>query len=521
MPQDNATQQKPVGPFEDFEACVAHFQGDEEVDDPEALCGWMEENQGKTAVQEYQPDAGEVEELVQAMKDPATSSVLTDLEVSFVSGVEDPAQDSQWVMAKDAQQEGADWGVNAPLVLQKGTAIALDEAQADDGPEQQKAWAPVLIPNETDKQGDVIPPEAIEKAAHRFVSEFRNIDTDHDLLEGKGTPIESWTLKEESTFTLPDGSDSRQYPKGTWMMGVKFADEAWKRIKDGELSGFSIYGEATEHSVAELLGDDTDLAMGAQASAPQAAAKEADSESDTMENDTDSGAEGEFQMKELPEDAVQMLAGSVDAMLAAEDAEPDEVPLGEFVQWALDNGEFATDSVVIGGVEYTAEGAGGDGTEGDGEEPDEETPPGGEEMEAEMENTENTEDSPSEGETSTKELLEDVRDTVKSTQESVEQHGDRIEALEDAVFEKEQGPDHEGEGEGQEAAAPDSAEVEQAASEAAEDEVKSLLGIEELPDDPDERQEIVRKHLHEEPQDGDTVGNPDSWTEDEVSEVVR
>ncbi len=520
MPEENAEQQKPVGPFDDFEACVQHFQGDPEVDDPEALCGWMEENAQASAVQEYQPDADEVEALVQAMKDPAASSVLTDLEVTFVSGVGDPAQDSQWVMAKDAAQErGADWGVTAPLVLQKGTAVALDEDEQDG--EQQKAWAPVLIPNETDKQGDVIPPEAIEKAAHDFLAQFRNIDTDHDLLEGKGTPIESWTLKESSTFTLPDGSESREYQKGTWMLGVEFSDEAWDRIKSGDLTGFSIYGEATEHSVSELLGDGVDLEMGGTTSPMQATAKEADTHEEPMENEPDSGDEGEDLEKALPEEAVQMLSGSVDAMLAAEDAEPDEVQLDEFIQWALDNGEFETDSVIVGGVEFTAEGGGGsEDSDGGGEEQPEETPDEqAEPAEQQMEN-ENPEDGPDEGETSTKELLEDVRDTVKSTQESVEQHGERISDLEDAVFEKDEGEQEASEAEQPEDAPTDEVEVEQAASEAAEAEVKSLLGLDELPDDPDERQEVVRKHLHEQDEDSG-LGSPDSWSEDEVSEVVR
>ena len=141
-------------------------------------------------------------------------------------------------IGKDAETDAADadWGVTAPLVV-----------KADDGErEQQKAWAPVLIPNETDKQGDVIPADEIEKAAHQFLAEFRNIDTDHDLLSGRGAPIESWTLKEASTFTLPDGGESREYPAGTWMLGVEFADQAWQRVKSGDLTGFSIYGEAEE-----------------------------------------------------------------------------------------------------------------------------------------------------------------------------------------------------------------------------------------------------------------------------------
>ena len=30
------------------------------------------------------------------------------------------------------------------------------------------------------------------------------------------------------------------------MLGVEFDDRAWKRVKDGDLTGFSIYGDAEE-----------------------------------------------------------------------------------------------------------------------------------------------------------------------------------------------------------------------------------------------------------------------------------
>lgn len=586
MPEENADTQKPVGPFEDFEGCVRHFEDDEQVDDPEALCGWMEENKEASPVQEYQPSEDEVQSLVEAMKEPAADTVLTDLEVTHVSGVGDPAQDSQWVMAKSAEDSPADWGVTSPLVFTKshpplprfkaeipeqyhaqdedaaaemaadlgcsgahqhddgtwmpcashttlvGTLVEAGELEVDsyhdegesegedvemqdpaedlddacwegyvavglkpdpngdgmvpdcvpedseqaqaasakgcgcagastgtlalqDDQAQRKAWAPVLIPNETDKQGDVIPAEAIEKAAHEFLTEYRNIDTDHDLLEGKGVPVESWTLKEEATFTLPDGSESRPYPKGTWMMGVEFNDQTWDRVKNGDLTGFSIYGEATEHSVQELLGGGVGVEMGDTIAQFRATAKEADS--DTTETMTD----------------------------------PENDPENSGNEQEAKDGEG-------------------------GEQPDE----GGE-------------DQPT---------LKEIKDTVESTNESVESmqekqadHAERLESLEAEVFEKDEGTEGEGDGEGGESEK-DQPEVDadevaeqateqatEAATEEAKAEVKSLLGLDEdedLPEDPQKRQEVVRKHLHESPED-DGLGSPDSWSEDEVSEVVK
>lgn len=457
MPEENDVEMA-VGPFDDMEQCVLHFEEDPDVDDPQALCTWMDENQESTAVQEYAPNEDDVQALVEAMKDPSAESVLTNLQVTYVSGVENPAQDSQWVMAKDADAHDADWGVNAPLVTAKD--LALDDGdESPDQAEQQKAWAAVLIPNETDKQGDVIPPESIEKAAHEFLSEFRNIDTDHDLLEGKGAPIESWTLKESREFSLHEDEGTREYPAGTWMLGVEFNDESWQRVKEGELTGFSIYGEAEATPIQDILGgsEAPDASIEADYAA-EAAAKGADTtdnESSNMEDPEDT-----------PEDGTEN---------EAKDGEGEETPEGEQ-------------------------------PEGESEEP----------------------------------TLKEIQDTVESTHETVTSVKDtqedlesRLSEVEDEVFEKED--DEEPEGEATDEVDPDEVKEEaaeaaseaaeekatEAATEAAEEAVKSLFGVDELPDDEDERQEVMRKAVHEESEGGDGIGSPDDWGADEVSEVMK
>jgi hypothetical protein len=433
---------KPIGPFEDHAACVAHFDDDPAVDDPDALCGWMEEHSEASVVEEYQPGEDEVQALVDAMNDPEADTVLTDLQVTHVSGVGDPAQDSQWVMAKDtADRTGADWGVSAPILFKSRSPLPKADADPDD--EQRKAWAPVLIPNETDKQGDVIPADAIEKAAHVFLSEFRNIDTDHNLLEGKGVPIESWTLKEESAFTLPDGSESREYPEGTWMLGVKFTEDTWKRVREGDLSGFSIYGEATEHAVDELLGTGgVDVSRMETVAEYRATAKDVDNDMSETNN-------------EPPAD----------------------------------------------------EGTETDAPDGDGE--------------------------PDEGAPALKELAEtmdDVNETVTSIEKNQNDHAERLDALEAEVYEKDDdddgeddAPDVDPEKVAEQAAEDATAAATDAAADAAEAKVKSMLGLDaegDLPEDPDERADVVRKHIHE-VSDDSKPANPDAWSEDEISEVMK
>jgi hypothetical protein len=677
-----AEQQKPVGPFEDFDACVAHFQGDEEVDDPGALCGWMEQNQKAEAVQEYAPEESDVQSLVNAMASAGADSVLTNLEVTYVSGVGEPAQDSQWVMAKEASADAADFGVNAPLLVPGesghparaeeateeggvtrlakqpdsladidfgdypeaavenarmalearedhgnpedcGTQVGweranqldngedlsedtvarmaqfarhesnydpeasredcgwlmwkawgghegiewaqdkMDEVEAVKGEEyavqtltrhlkdeaedledacwdgyvavglkpdpngsgdmvpdcvpedeveqsvreryqsgraahrskqavpeagegttyERKAWAPVLIPNETDKQGDVIPQKSVEKAAHEYMRNHRKVDTDHDLLEGKGAPVESWTLKEARTFTLPDGTESREYPEGTWMLGVEFENAAWERVLNGDLTGFSIYGEAEEHSVDALLGTEQETEVAATA-------KEATGSTHQTMNS-----------KQLDEEDLEEMVGMLAAYFEEEGGAVEETTLQEVVEWATGSATASMDDMAeLAGEEVPIRDTAGG--EMPGEDPEEE--------DTSM-STGNTENEEAEEEQSLKEMVAAVQDIAQDTRKTVSGLDDRVADLEAEVFE--------------EAGTEEATEevVEQAREEASE-EVKSLLGLgvdEDLPEDDEERRAVVRKHLAEPGEDeGSGLGAPDAWSEDDLEEVL-
>lgn len=544
MTEQDGDVQKPVGPFEDFEACVRHFDDDPDVDDPEALCGWMEQN--KDLAQEYDPQDGGVLEFVEALKEPAAEKVLTNLSVTFVSGVENPAIDSQWVYAKDAEaQDGADWGVTAPIVLHSSKTVAVDgggkapvwstagkDDDEGDVAEEQKAWAPVLIPNETDKQGDVIPSDEIESAAHDFLAEYRQIDTDHDLFDGKGVPIESWTLKEAQTFTLPDGSESREYPAGTWMMGVQFSDEAWKRVKEGELTGFSIYGEATQIDVEDFLGGDVSPEQAQEASAATAAALAAKgvtgAENQHMsENDNDP----DDVEKQVPSEALDLIVGSVESYIASTGGSLDD-SLSDWMEWGVsEGGDFEESSLTVAGEDISGDGGsdnsgdqpnqdqpdqggqdGGPDTNGGGDQPpqdqqmSENKNEGGEEPPADPEGEQADE------EPSLKEMVASVKGTVEETQKGVESVRDRVDDLEAEVFGKDE------DGDGGEAEATPQEDLE----DAVEQKMADILGVakSDLPEDPEERNEVIRKHIHESRDPSNDGADPDSWNDDDFAELT-
>lgn len=337
--------------FDTFDGCVTAMS--DEVDDPEAFCNWLEE-EGKDA-----------------LSDPEAQEVLSTIEVEFVSPVDTPAQDSEWLIAKNA--EGPDgkthrWQSEATLYVSKS------ESEKDEDV-KQVAFAPVLIPKEADKQGDVIPMPAIEDAAHMYLSEYRKVDSDHDLRDGKGTPVESWTLKQDTTFEMPDGAESREYPAGTWVMGIKFSDETWDRVVSGDLNGLSIYGGAKPVDVDALLGKGdgrTNKSEADDADEPtDGGADSSDHDNQNMSDgddpgDSGTGGEETTTKQELNAEGVSAMLSKFGSMVedgsVSRDATVEDFVRGLIDDGAVDEGEVKGLSVFLGDD--------GDGDESEADEAD-------------------------------------------------------------------------------------------------------------------------------------------------------
>lgn len=208
-------------------SCIDYFVDERGMTEDQAggLCQSLKE--------EEKSDLGNVAELREAIENGA--GLIADVGVDLVSGVDVPAVDSKWVMTKSADAaDGHDYRAQSPILL----------AKADDG-DKRLSYAAAMIPREPDKEGDVVATPTVEKAAHGFLKGDGGVDTDHSLIDGEGEVVESWVLKQDRAFDLP-GGESETYAAGTWMVGIEWGKDAWERIKDGELTGLSIYGKA-EH----------------------------------------------------------------------------------------------------------------------------------------------------------------------------------------------------------------------------------------------------------------------------------
>ena len=96
-----------------------------------------------------------------------------------------------------------------------------------------------------DRQGDVVNEDEMERFAYNFVSDSRQMGVMHKSLGG-GKLIESFVATREKQEAM--GVD---FGKSAWWIGWQIEDdEVWKRIKDGELTSFSIHGKGKRLKIA-------------------------------------------------------------------------------------------------------------------------------------------------------------------------------------------------------------------------------------------------------------------------------
>lgn len=98
-----------------------------------------------------------------------------------------------------------------------------------------------------DKQGDVIPPDELEKAAYDFVLYARRAGEMHKRTEGIGRLVESviMTVEKQQVMGIPPNT----VPVG-WWVGFKIDDPGvWAKVKSGEYRAFSIGGSGQREEV--------------------------------------------------------------------------------------------------------------------------------------------------------------------------------------------------------------------------------------------------------------------------------
>lgn len=121
--------------------------------------------------------------------------------------------------------------------------------------EKQIVYGVVYAPGEIDSHGEMMLAADIETMAHRFMGRMVEakgavIDTEHDNVAIGAYPIESYV----------ETVEGQPWPVGSWILGVKITDpEVWRKVKAGELNGYSFEAMVQKRPVVVEVQMDPDF----------------------------------------------------------------------------------------------------------------------------------------------------------------------------------------------------------------------------------------------------------------------
>jgi len=136
-----------------------------------------------------------------------------------------------------------------PAVIKPGVpdrVCRVVKAEAAPEDEERTVLGVVLVPDDVDSQGDTYSKEEVRQTAHLYMTDYRNIGLQHKALVNRVVKlVESYIAPVDFIVA------GTKIIEGTWMMKTRIDDvELWKKIKNGELTGYSIAGFATKTPLA-------------------------------------------------------------------------------------------------------------------------------------------------------------------------------------------------------------------------------------------------------------------------------
>lgn len=95
-----------------------------------------------------------------------------------------------------------------------------------------------LVPLEIDRNGDIITEEEITKTAHDFVRNLNKKAVNVDHVDDTEIKTAEFVESFIAPVDIPVGLET--IPQGAWVVGIRFDDDTYKAIQDGEFVGISI-----------------------------------------------------------------------------------------------------------------------------------------------------------------------------------------------------------------------------------------------------------------------------------------
>lgn len=112
--------------------------------------------------------------------------------------------------------------------------------------------------SEVDSHGDFTDDDELEQAAWNFMRDVvakgeGGVGTDHaDDTDDAAQVVESYIYRGPSYVVKVGDDEEVEINTGDWLVGAIWTEDAWERVKKGELTGWSIQGLAFVDDAAEL-----------------------------------------------------------------------------------------------------------------------------------------------------------------------------------------------------------------------------------------------------------------------------
>jgi len=118
--------------------------------------------------------------------------------------------------------------------------LDLDYISICKGIEERYILGIVLEPDIVDGQNEVVSKQEIRQACFSFMENYKKLGVYHTE-ENKGRLAILENFLAPVTFTLGE----REVVEGTWLMGIRVMDDSlWSKIKNGDITGLSIFGRS-------------------------------------------------------------------------------------------------------------------------------------------------------------------------------------------------------------------------------------------------------------------------------------
>lgn len=121
-------------------------------------------------------------------------------------------------------------------VVKEKTEEAIEASIVKVDSDRRLVYGVFLYPEKADHDGDVISAADIEKVAHGFMIDYRDIDEMHKKETMDAEIVQSFIAwKDDLDFF------GKMLAKGTWAGAIHVNDDAvWEKVKDGTYKGFSV-----------------------------------------------------------------------------------------------------------------------------------------------------------------------------------------------------------------------------------------------------------------------------------------